>query len=315
MRLGWTLRGKPLVALAAAALWAAPAAAFADDSDAKVRAKQLFEEGMRAIDRRDRVTGCAKLRESLAMFAVPNTLFNVAECDERDGKFASAFDHWQRGVTLVDVNDARVRVAKKRLEALDGRIARLRIVAAPSIGSATVMLDGVEVDRATLSEPIVVDPGKHVVVTRVAGHEDYEREVNLAARDRTEVVVRAGAVKKNADQSSRAVKLRTGGAVALGIGVAGAIAAGVTGGLLLSRDKQIADRCNGSVCDRTGYDLAQGQGPLLVGNAVAWGIGAAGVGTSVMLMILSKRAEKTESHAVVPLVAPNLGGLGVMGRF
>lgn len=290
----------------------------AGEQEAKARAKSLFEAGMQAIEQRDRVTGCAKLRESLSLFAVPNTLFNVADCDEQDRNFALAYEHWERGLALVSNNDPRARVAKKRINTLEAKVARLSIVVPPGLGSVAILLDGETIAAEAFKEARLVNAGKHTVITRIPGHVDERQEVDLAPRDRTEVVLRAGPLKTAVDGPEKpesSTTFRRVSFVAFGIGAAGVIAAGVTGGLLLSRDKQIGDHCDGFACDQVGVDLARGQRPLLIGNAVAWGVGAAGIGAGTLFFLLHKRAENQNSATVIPLVTNNFLGLSVTETF
>lgn len=291
---------------------------FAADPSPKEQARRLFDEGMQAIGKRDRNVGCAKLRESLALFAVPNTLFNVADCDEHDGNFALAHAHWERGLALISESDPRANAAKKRIEALEGKIARLNLVVPPTVGTVTVLFDGEEIPQEAFKAPRVVNVGKHVVITRARGHEDDRREVELAPRDRTEVVLRVGKRKENVDDPEKpgpGPNWKTASFVAFGFGAAGAIAAGITGGLLLSRDTEIKKHCNGFECDQTGFDLAQGQNPLLVGNAIAWGVGAAGLGTGALFFLLHKRTPKNDSARLMPTITNHFVGFNAMGNF
>ena len=79
----------------------APAVVRADEAaDRKAEAQRVFAEGQAAFDKGDATTGCRLMRKSLKLFAVANALFNVAQCDEQDGKLASALAHWQRGLLL-----------------------------------------------------------------------------------------------------------------------------------------------------------------------------------------------------------------------
>jgi hypothetical protein len=317
MHLDCTSRTSLLLAVSLALGLLSSGVVRAGEQETKTRAKLLFDEGMRAIEHRDRATGCAKLRESLALFAVPNTLFNVADCDEFDRNFALAYEHWERGLALVSTKDPRARVAQKRINTLEARIARLSIVVPPSLGSITILLDGNEIAAEAFKEARVVNSGKHAILTRVRGHDDSRQEVDLAPRDRTEVVLRAGPLANTEDglDKPKSTTLRTVSIIAFSFGAAGAIAAGVTGGLLLSRDKQIATHCDGFACDQMGVDLARGQRPLLVGNSVAWGVGAAGLGAGTMFFLLHKRTKNQNSATLLPLVTKNFLGLGVMERF
>lgn len=327
-------------ALALAVL--APAVASnAGAQDAKARAQQLFQQGVEAVEKGDAATGCAQLRESLELFAVANTLFNVAQCDEREGKLGAALAHWQRGLALIDARDKRVAMAKDHIAQLDGKVSRLRVVVPLGQAATTVLLDGQELAASALDAPLPLDPGKHTLVFRVPGRQDRPHEVVLAPGDRTEVVATAGPPAAVVTPPPSATTppppppsattppppppppagtgMRTGGFVTLGIGGAGLVAAAVTGAMVLGRRADAIKNCPvdaaGVHTCGPGYadQLASDKG-LVVGNTVAWGVGLAGVGVGAVLLLLSTRGQgKPSAVTVAPLVVAGGGGLSLVG--
>ncbi|HVK70299.1 MAG TPA: hypothetical protein VM694_37855, partial [Polyangium sp.] len=179
------LRGACLVAASLGLALVIGGAAYADETDDKARAQKLFVEGRKAIEAGDKAVGCAKMRESMGLFAVANTLFNVAQCDEGEGKIAAALEHWERGLALVDAKDARAKVAKERINTLSPRVPRLRIVVPVGQPVSAVVLDGTELAPSTLSAPLYVEPGSHAIVVRATGRPDRKHELTLAEKERT----------------------------------------------------------------------------------------------------------------------------------
>lgn len=286
----------------AATLAVAPTPAEAGEGDAKAKAHRLFLEGVGALDKGDFAAGCAKLRESLDLFAVANTLFNVAKCDEHDGKLATALSHWERGRALVDAKDPRAPIAVRRILALEPLVPRLSIVIPQAQPPGTLLLDGVELDPEALAEPMRVDPGKHVLTVRIPGRQEGRHEVELAEKERTEVVATPG--PKAADAAPNAPKaeatpLRTGGFVALGVGGAGLITGAITGGVLLASDSRTQTRT------------------LVPVTAVALGVGAAGLATGIVMLMLSRPSAGGTKHGamVAPLIVNGGGGVGLAGSF
>jgi hypothetical protein len=329
-------------ALALAVL--APAVASnAGAQDAKARAQQLFQEGVAAVDKGDSAAGCAQLRESLELFAVANTLFNVAQCDEREGKLGTALAHWQRGLALIDAKDKRVAMAKDHIGSLDGKVPRVRVVVPLGQAGTLVFLDGQELAASALQAPLPLDPGKHAFVFVTPGRQDRRHEVVLAPGERTEVVATVGSPAPavvvppgpgtppppSAAPSASAAPppppppasgsgLRTGGFVTLGIGAAALIAAGVTGAMVLGRRADANAACPevGGVhtCDSKYADQLASDKGLVIGNTVAWGVGIAGVGVGAVLLILSTRSHgKPSAVTVAPLVVAGGGGLSLVG--
>src|SRR5215831_13682227 len=97
------LRSLSFLVLAAACA-AIPTAAHAADPDPGLA---LFNEGRAALDKGDAPTACAKFGESLKVSRRPNTLFNLAQCEEKLGRTASALKHWREGHGMIDAGDER----------------------------------------------------------------------------------------------------------------------------------------------------------------------------------------------------------------
>jgi len=306
-----------------------PGVAPADEAaERKEQARKLFVAGQAALNKGDKATGCAKMRESMELFAIANTLFNVARCEEGEGKHVAALEHWKRGLSLLDAKDARTPVVKKSITALENRLPRVRVVIPPKWAPITVLLDEEELPAQRLEEPIFVDPGKHVFVMRKDGREDRRVELVLNDKERTEVVAEPGEplpapVPTATASASASVAppppppgngLRTGAFVAFGAGAAGFIAAGVSGGMILSFDS----KCRDKICPLDVYPDRGKQDTLLIVNTVGWGLGIAGVAAGAVMLVLSRRDARdpqAPQATVAPLVLPGGSGLGLSGRF
>lgn len=325
------------IALGVAAGFVAAFAAADEAADRKAEAQRLFAEGQAALDKGDSAKGCELMRTSLGLFAVANSLFNVAQCDEREGKLVSALEHWKRGMSLIDATDKRAPVVKKAIEDLEVRVPRVRIVVDSKHEPIDVMLDDEIVSKDKLSSAMLVDPGKHVVTMRKRGHEDRKVEILLNERERTEVVAELGpAVAAVVPSASAAPSvsasvapppppppgmppMKVGGFVALGVGGAALLGAVITGGVISSQHSKIVDtECdnNSKVCSPEGLSLIDSQKTLLPLNAGLWGIGIAGAATgTVLLIISSKKSKENRTSVVTPIVSRDNLGMSISGRF
>lgn len=314
-----------------------PRVAPADEAaDRKAEAQRLFMQGQAALEKGDNQSGCALMRQSLGLFAVANTLFNVARCDEADGKLVSALEHWKRGLSLIDAKDKRTPVVQKSIETLEPRIPRVRIVIPPKQAPLVVLVDDEEVPAAKLDAPLFVDPGKHVIVARKEGRKDKRVELLLNEKERTEVVAEPGELLASGPGPSPSATatstgsaapppppppggsgLRTGGFVALGVGAVGVIGAAVTGGMILSNYGTIKESCPDNQCSGAVPAEVASQKTLLAVNAAAWGVGIAGVAAGTLMLVLSKPSGTTEpaKAEIVPVFVPGGGGIGLSGRF
>lgn len=312
-----------------------PPAAHGDEAaDRKAEAQRLFAEGQAAFDNKDNATGCRLMRKSMELFAVANALFNVAQCDEREGNIASALAHWKRGMSLIDSTDKRAPIVKKAIEDLEVRVPRMRIVVDAKYEPLDVLLDDEVVSKDNLATAMFVEPGSHVVTFRKNGHEDQRVQVLLNERERTEVVAKVGAEIVVPEPKPTAIPsvtvtappppppppkmspLKIGGFAAVGVGAAGLLGAAITGGLIQSRHSAIENACREKHCTEEGLSLIDSQETLLPLNATLWGVGIAGGATGAILLLLSStKAQEGRTTILTPVVSHDRFGIGLSGRF
>lgn len=295
-------------------------------------AHRLFVEGRDALERGDQTTACARFRSSLALARVANTLFNVARCDERDGELALALQGWREGVLLLAAGDDRLAVAKERLAALEARVPMITLVHSSDLpAGARILVDGAAVAMPAPGTPLPLDPGEHTIVVEAPGRAAARFAVTLAERDRKEVAVAAGAVQSKGEpgpEPTQGVKpppppppppggseaRRTAGLIAGAVGLVGLAGFAVTGGLLLERDGRIRAACPDKVCSPEGRELIDGGMPLMVANAVALGVGVAGVGLGAGLLLTS-RTDSGPRAVLAPAAFLGGGGATIRGAF
>lgn len=335
MRARMTMPGRRLVAalfLVLPTIGFTPQAAAGDppDQESQEKAQRLFLEGRELLERGNDREACARFEGSLALAERANTLFNVAQCDEKAGRLVAALQRWNRGIALIGANDERATLARERAAALDRRLPRVTIVLSGQVPPGTrVRADGVLLESASLGAPRPMDPGEHALVVEAPGRIDQRVQVQLAEGEQREVIVVPGPADpgrrangpQNGDKSGPTPPppgdgdgRRVAGLVVGGLGVAGLIAAGVTGGILVARNDSIQQHCPESRCDAEGRDTIEGSGPLFIVNAVTWGVGLAGVGAGVALLI-SAGGEPSPKAALAPTALPGGGGFALTGRF
>src|SRR5262244_1618441 len=114
----------PWVMLSATGLLT-PTRSYAQARD-PVAAEQLFIEGRAAAARGDYATACPKFAESQHLEPATGTLLNLADCEERLGKLASAWQHFREAFyKLLETNDERLQYATRRASQLEKRVPRL----------------------------------------------------------------------------------------------------------------------------------------------------------------------------------------------
>ena len=314
-------------AMAAVTIAAGPAAAdeppHRDENIA--RADALFAEGIKLRDKHLE-QACAKFGESLALNPQAiGTLLNVALCDEKLGRVASALHRFQearaRAVEL-DYPEHR-KAAEEKIAAIAPEVPYLTIkFEEPPIAGTKVVVND-RVIPLTQLEQLPVDPGDRVVVVSAPGRIAFTQRVSLARRERRDVVVPA---------LSRPSSRRSLGKLVVAGGATTAVA-GVVLGLLANRryDRQFVDpdgdggsmtapcmQVGGTRTCSSSEGYAAVQSARTLGNVgtVVGSIGVAAVLAGGYLWIFGPKHPAGEPRvSVVPHAGPDGGGLTVLGRF
>lgn len=157
------------------------------------QAAELFEQGLKLRENGDLEGACAKFEASLALERSPGAQFNLADCDERHGRFAGAAQRWKDGIRLLPPDDPRRPKAEQRAQDAESKAARLvlRLPAGAPAGTV-VALDGRTLAPAELGGPILVNPGEHRVDVTARGHEPVTLTTKAPGGKRTEVPLRVG---------------------------------------------------------------------------------------------------------------------------
>lgn len=280
------------------------------------RADALFAEGRALLDS-NLQQACAKFEESLrANPAALGTLMNVALCDEKLGRIATAVARFTEARDHAKEQNLgeHLKVAEQHIAALAPHVPRLAITLREALPATQVAVDDKLVALDRLAE-LAVDPGARVVVVSAPGRLPFRATVELARDDRRALVVPALARSVTLTSSRR----RIGQIVTLG-GAAGGVA-GLALGLYARHayNQQFgpAGPCthDGNLCTPAGQrqvDRARTLGN--VGTAVGvLGVVAAGVGAYLWLGAPGDARDR--GLAVVPQLAPDGLGVAALGRF
>lgn len=167
--------------LCAVALLSAPGLALAQGNVSV--AEGLFREGRELMDKGDYPAACAKLAESQRLDPSPGTLLNLASCQEKQGKIASAWANYLAAARLARTQN-RTNIAdeaKQRAAELEPKVSHLKIVLAERVPGIQVKIDDVTLESAALDSKIPVDPGERTVSIGAPGHETVSMKVTIGA--------------------------------------------------------------------------------------------------------------------------------------
>jgi hypothetical protein len=157
------------------------------------RAEQLKKQGKLA-------EACAELQEVERLDSKLPTLLELAECTESLGKLIEAQARWAlaRDRAKRDEKPQSRSRAEARLAAVQKRVPRLSVqLAASAPAGVQVLVDDVAVEPASLSSALPLNPGDHVILVKLAGHDDAKYSVKLAEGDNQRLPVTTGPATSN----------------------------------------------------------------------------------------------------------------------
>jgi hypothetical protein len=195
-------------------------------ADSKLAA-DAFERGRKLVAAGNTAEACQAFFESLHAEFSYATLYQFAGCEETLGKVATAWQAFHQ-LAAEDSDLARRAKSAERADALLPRVPKLAITVEHAPPNTAYTLDG---ERITLAagEPVLVDPGEHVLVARAPGYREQRLPTGaLVAGARRDLVVALEAtgaslaVKPEPDV--KLVRHRTGHRTAAYVTIAGGVA-------------------------------------------------------------------------------------------
>jgi hypothetical protein len=309
----------------------------ADDADtvASKKADALFDEG-KALFETDLDKACQKFEESLSYNSQAiGTLLNVALCDEKRGRIASAVARFTDARERAKEGGlaAHQKAAEEHIAALTPKIpyVTLKFTEAPS-ADTTIVIDD-KVVSPSARENLPIDPGDHTVKVSAPGRLPYQTTFKIAQSAHQDVSI-PRLEKSVTVKSSR----QTIGKITTVTGVA-ALTTGIVLGVIANRkyDNQFTTHpdptpeqmINGvtppsfctklpnqkSQCDAEGF--AATKSAITIGNVgtVVGIVGVAAVGVGVYLWLRPPSESGERQISFVPQVGPDGTGVAAVGRF
>jgi hypothetical protein len=309
-------------------------------SQASTAAGALFDKGRQYLAAGKYAEACAAFDHSQRLDPQLGTLFNLATCNARLGKLATAWGEF-RDIAQRDPNKTRRATAAREADRLAPRLPRLVIRLEPPVADATVTSNGVDVG-ALLGVESPVDLGDYTIVARAPGYAEAQSHARIADEGKTVVVTIALArpvIEAPAPAPAPPVVERPAAPApiapapaepvaarrpVLGIAVLAGGGALIAGGLVvgkLASDRWNAARaiCGSNLDCATPDELSRAQAytdqARLRGNASTGLIlaGAAVAATGVYLWLRAP-SPAAGSARLVPYAAPTGAGIALEGR-
>jgi hypothetical protein len=308
------------------ALAADPPASAPAASPEVTRAEALFQEGKALLEQGSFAEACDRLAKSDTLDPTISTLGLLAGCHEQQGLVATAWKEYRATAKRAEAaGDSRADFARERAAALEARVPKL-VIKAPSSGASAVEIlrDLERVPAEAIGVDVPVDPGAYEIVARASQKQEFRVTVTLKEGARRVVEVpelrppgsppypgadpAGGATSATPETPKPAATAplavagagagasgrsagQTAAIVAAGVGVLGFGVGLVFGGSALSKNIEsttIQETCSpGTKKCEEGRALRDSAAQAATISTVGFGVGAAGLITSLTLLLLS----------------------------
>lgn len=315
---------------------AGPTSARAQTSGAPPAAKgaEVFEKALRAYERKEYDVACPEFLRSYNLDRTKiGPLYILAECYADQGKVASAVARYKEFAQAARAlpPDAqgkyrpRIEHATEQLAALAPEVPQVSIVVSGSgAPGARVVLDGSELQGASLEASQSLDPGEHRVKVTSSEGLTVERVFTVDRGEKKsvdiEIEAKPSAVSPDPAQSDGISGRRIGAIAAFGVGAAGLLVMGITGGVVLGNKSAVHEACPKDLGDgrrgcttQDGADRANTMYTLGMVSTVSLGVGIAGAALGVVLLATEpKKTERTGTPSLTAVGPMSVGQEGVL---
>lgn len=320
-----------IVALFLCSLLATPAFAATENEQA---AQAAFDEALKLMKLKRYAEACSHLARSQELDPAMGTQFRLAECYEKLGRFASAYDQYMAVADAAksDKQIKRESVARSRAATIENKVARLTIDISPSVAAlkgVEIRRDGLAVPKSSWGQPVTVDLGDHVVTVSAPNRTPFERKFWADAQSKLVISVAAlDSQKRDAPATrSKIPVFIMGGAGLVGVGL------GVTFVALRSSQITEAEALSKQIINDSGNCRIDGPDEFTTKCAsllsmakqgdkfgtvsiVSFAVGGAAlIGMGAYLLWPDAKPRDENALRIMPIFGSNTAGLTASGAF
>lgn len=306
----------------------APSRGLAQDKKELSKARAQFQRGIELERAGNYATALEQFRDVGQVRMTPQVRFHIASCEEKLGRLVTALGGYQLASADADsVGEDFKAEVERAVTRLQASIPKLTIVRGAHAEAAEIELDGVELGASSVGVPVPLDPGPHAVTAKAPGALPFSQTVTIAENEQQsiEVALELEPQPELVPQSNRGTpsdvekpNRRLVPYVIGGVGVASLIGSGVLFALRQSTLGDLESKCGPTrKCPSSAADEYSNLKLYNVTSQVAFGVGVAGVGTALTLLILQKKpgSAKSTGTSLLPTAPNSLAGVSWAGRF
>ena len=155
--------------------------------------EQLFRDGRTLLKAGKIDEACEKFQQSRDVEAKFGTVLNLADCRERQGRFATAWELFLEAKALAQTQKGArdVAEAERRAKLIAGKRAFLTIAIASRVPGLAVTRNGVVVPESTWDQELPIDPGTYAIEANAEGYLPARISVDVAAKGKATATVPA----------------------------------------------------------------------------------------------------------------------------
>ncbi|HEX2873748.1 MAG TPA: hypothetical protein VHP33_20975 [Polyangiaceae bacterium] len=277
-------------------------------------AEALFEQARAAMAAGSYDIACARFRDSDKLDPAVGTRFNLADCEEKRGRVATAWSLFRGVLAELAEDDDRRPIAQARIEALEPRLPYLtmrRDQATPP--GVRVRVDGVELGEGSFGVTLPMDPGAHDLALVPAEGGDGQRSTfTLREGERRDIPIRLseGAEAKPTDHTAGNVGFqpadgsqRKWAYVTGGVGAAAVAFGAVTGIITLSKKSTANANCSDryEVCNSAGVEANESGRTFGALSTIGLSVGVVGLAAGAYLWLTAPSSPPRAAHPSIPL--------------
>jgi hypothetical protein len=345
-----TARSHRSLRCAAAAAWIggvtlspAVARAQAPTGDSMAVAEALFRQARDLFKENKLAEACPKFAESHRLDPKLGTLLNLAVCNEKLGKTASAWAEYSSAAAIArrEGQKEREEFAREQVAILEKKLARIVIQVAGAPPGLKLTWDDQPLDAAVLGTPVPVDPGSHKLSASAPSRKAWYGLVNVSTTPgQFPVAIPALEVEippptpvpvpvappavgpvapppQGAPDPGAAKGSDTRPLVYIGfsVGGAGVLVGAITGVVAIARGGALHTDCTNNHCTADKQGRIDAATAIANASNVSFALGAAGIVAGVAGLLLAKpdAPPPRSGLTLTPIVGP--GALGLRGSF